>query len=91
MRAVTRARVSVRVQASARRDEFVGIREGRVLVRVAAPALEGRANRALCRLLAKRLRVAPSSVTIVHGQRSRDKLVQVEGVDQANLDAALGP
>ena len=60
-------------------------------MRVAAPAFDGRANRALCRLLAKRLGVGPSSVTIVRGQRSRDKLVQVEGVDQAALDAALRP
>jgi uncharacterized protein (TIGR00251 family) len=88
---VARAKISVRVQASARRDEFVGIREGVLLTRVAAPALDGRANRALCRLLAKRLGVAPSNVTIVRGQRSRDKLVEVEGVDQATLNAALGP
>jgi hypothetical protein len=57
---------------------------------VAAPALEGRANRAVCRLLAKRLGVARSKVTIVQGERSRDKLIQVEGIDQAALDAALG-
>lgn len=91
MRAVSTAKVSVRVQASARRDEFVGTREGVLLVRVSAPALESRANRAVCRLLAKRLGVAPSSVRIVRGQRGRDKLIQVDGVDQATLDAALGP
>jgi uncharacterized protein (TIGR00251 family) len=83
--------VSVRVQANARRDELVEVREGGLLVRVAAPALDGRANRALCRLLAKRVGVAPSRVTIARGQRSRDKLIQVEGVDQAALDAALRP
>ncbi len=80
----------MRVRANARRDEFVGVRAGTMLVRVAAPALDGRANRALCRLLAKRVGVPPSSVTIVRGQRSRDKLVEIEGVDQAALDAALG-
>ena len=89
MRPVTGVKLSVRVQANARRDELVEVREGVLLVRVAAPALDGRANRALCRLLAKRLGVGPSSVTIARGQRSRDKLVQVEGVDQAALDAAL--
>jgi uncharacterized protein YggU (UPF0235/DUF167 family) len=41
-------------------------------------------------LLAKRLGVARSKVTIVQGERSRDKLIQVEGIDQAALDAALG-
>jgi hypothetical protein len=62
-----------------------------LVVRVAAPALDGRANRALCRSLAKRLGIPPASVMIVRGQRSRDKLVQVEDIDQATLDAALGP
>ena len=91
MRAVTSANVSVRVQARARRDELVAVREGVLLVRVAAPALDGRANRSLCRLLAKQLGVAQSSVLIISGQHSRDKLVQVQGIDQATLDAALGP
>ena len=89
MRAVMNAMVSVRVQASAGRNEFAGVREGVHVVRVAAPALEGRANRAVCRLLAKRLGVARSNVTIVQGDRSRDKLIQVDGIDQATLDAAL--
>jgi uncharacterized protein len=89
MRAVSSAMLPVRVQANARRDELVEVREGVLLVRVAAPALDGRANRALCRLLAKRVGVPPSRVTIARGQRSRDKLIQVEGVDQAALDAAL--
>lgn len=86
---MTTAKISVRVRPNARRDELVGIREGLLVTRVAAPALDGRANRAVCRLLAKRVGVAPSSVTIVRGERSRDKLVQIEGIDQAALDAAL--
>jgi uncharacterized protein len=91
MRAVSSAMASVRVQANARRDELVGIRDGVLVARVAAPALDGRANRALCRLLAKRVGVPPSRVTIARGQRSSDKLIRVEGVDQAALDAALRP
>jgi uncharacterized protein (TIGR00251 family) len=85
------AKISVRVQARARRDELVEVRDGVLLIRVTAPALDGRANRALCRLLADRLGVARSTVVILRGQRSRDKLVQVEGADQATVDAALGP
>ena len=88
---VTSSTISVRVQARARRDELVALREGVLLVRISAPALDGRANRGLCRLLAKRLGVATSSVTIVRGQRARDKLVHVEGIDQETLDAALAP
>jgi uncharacterized protein len=89
MRLVSRVKITVRVQANARRDELVGIRADVLVVRVAAPALDGRANRALCRLLAKRLGVSTSSVTIARGKRSRDKLVHVDGVDEAALDAAF--
>jgi uncharacterized protein len=65
----------VRVRAGARRDEVAGIVDGMVIVTVSAPAHGGRANRALCRLLAKHLGLAPSRLMIVRGQRSREKLV----------------
>lgn len=63
---------------------------GWIVARVAAPAREGRANKALCRLVAQQLGVAPSSVAIVRGARSREKLIRVEGIDQAAVNAALG-
>ncbi|MGA2012634.1 MAG: DUF167 domain-containing protein [Solirubrobacteraceae bacterium] len=86
---MTSVRVPVRLQAHAGRDELVEMRQGVLLARVSAPALEGRANRALCRLLAKQLGVAPSRVTVVRGLRSRDKLVEVEGIDEGELAASL--
>jgi uncharacterized protein (TIGR00251 family) len=87
---VSKSTISVRVRARAHRDELDGVVDGVLLVRVAAPAHEGRANRALCRLLAERLSVAASRVVIVRGQRSREKLVEVDGIDQATVDRALG-
>jgi uncharacterized protein YggU (UPF0235/DUF167 family) len=88
---VSNAQIPVRLQASARRDELVDIRDGVLLARVSAPALEGRANHALRRLLARRLGIAPSRVVILRGQHSRNKLVRVDGVDQPTLEAALRP
>lgn len=85
------ALISVRLQPRARREEIVGIRDGALLARVTAPALEGRANKALCKLLAKRLEIAPSRVAVVRGEHSRDKLVAIEGLDQATVDALLQP
>jgi uncharacterized protein len=84
------ARIAVRVQPRARRDEIAGVRDGALVVRVTAPALEGRGNRAVCRLVADRLGVAPTQVTIVRGEHYRDKLLEIHGLDQAAADAALG-
>lgn len=85
-----RARVLVRLQPRAGRDELAGMRNGALLVRVTAPPVDERANRALCKLIAKHAGVAPSNVTIVHGSHGRDKLVEVSGIDAAALNAALG-
>ncbi len=63
------------------------MRNGVLVVRVVAPPLDGRANDALRRLLAGRFDVSPSSVIVVRGQRSRDKLVRIDGIDQAAFDA----
>jgi uncharacterized protein len=82
--------IEVRLQPRASRDEIAGERAGRLLVRVTAPPVEGRANKALCELLAKRLRIARSGVTVIRGERSRDKLVRIEGADQQVVRRALG-
>jgi len=58
-------------------------------VRVTAPPVDGRANDALRRLIARRAGVAPSRVTLVRGEKSRDKTLTVEGVDAATLRERL--
>jgi uncharacterized protein (TIGR00251 family) len=64
--------------------------EGGVLrARVSAPPVDGKANKALCRLIAKRVGVPPSRVSVVRGEKSRDKVVRVEGVDAVALEKAL--
>jgi uncharacterized protein (TIGR00251 family) len=81
--------LEVRLQPRAGRDQIVGERDGRLLVRVTAPPVEGRANEALCRLLAKRLGVARGRVTVVRGERSRDKSVRIEGISPDEAREAL--
>jgi uncharacterized protein (TIGR00251 family) len=84
-------RLSVRITPRAGRDEIAGARAEALAVRVSAPAAEGRANEALCNLLAKRLGVARSRVELVRGRRSRQKVVRVTGVSGAEAAARLAP
>ena len=61
-----------------------------MLIRVTAPPVDGKANDALCRLVAKAAGVPPSRVSVVRGRSARDKVVRVEGVEIDALRAALG-
>jgi uncharacterized protein (TIGR00251 family) len=87
---VTVARVRVRLQPRAGRNEIAGLRDGALLVRVTAPPVEGRANDALCKLIAARAGVGRGRVSVVHGAGARDKVVSVEGIDQRELSRVLG-
>ena len=79
----------VRVTARASRDELAGLKDGVLHVRVSAPPVDGKANRAVTRLIAKALGVGRTSVRVVRGERSRDKVVEVDGVDPDDARRAL--
>lgn len=81
--------LAIRVQARAKRTEVAGEREGAVVIRVSAPPVDGKANEAVCRLIARRLGVPKSAVRIVRGESARDKLVRVDGVSAERVRAAL--
>jgi uncharacterized protein YggU (UPF0235/DUF167 family) len=78
-------RLQVRVQPRSGRNEIAGERYGRLLLRVSAAPVDGKANDAVRRLLAKRLGVAPGRVAVARGQSGRDKLIDVEGIEDAEL------
>jgi hypothetical protein len=85
-----RASISVRVQPRARSDEIASVRGGVVVVRVTAPPLDGRANEAVARVLAGRLGVRSAAVTIVRGERARDKVVTIDGMSRSEVEQTLG-
>jgi uncharacterized protein (TIGR00251 family) len=69
----------VRVLPAASKSEIVGSERGVLKVRVAAPPVKDKANRALVRMLAKTLGVSSSQVEITSGHKSRRKTVRVYG------------
>lgn len=82
-------RINVRIQPRARAKEIVGWRDDALVIRVTAPPLDGRANEALCELLAERLGVPKRNVSVVRGTAARDKVVAVEGLDDTALRSRL--
>ena len=68
------------MQPGAARSEFAGKHGERIKVRLAAPAVEGRANAALVEFLAEHFGVPRRSVRIVSGLKSRRKRVAIEGL-----------
>jgi uncharacterized protein (TIGR00251 family) len=83
-------RFAVRAQPRAARSEVVGEHDGALKVRLAAPPVDGEANRELVKLLARRLGVSQSCVRVVAGESGRNKLVEVAGVPVAGIRSALG-
>ena len=86
--------LAVRLTPRARRDELGGIvdaGDGRtaLAIRIAAPPVEGAANKALIALLSKALAIPKASVTIRSGETSRLKIVRLAGLGEAALEPFL--
>jgi uncharacterized protein (TIGR00251 family) len=82
--------LTVRVVPRAGRTEVAGTRGDALLVRLAAPPVEGAANDALVAFLAARLGVPRRAVTLVSGARSREKRLAIDGVSAAEAARRLG-
>ncbi|MEI7925208.1 MAG: DUF167 domain-containing protein, partial [Chloroflexota bacterium] len=82
-------RITVRIVPRASRDVVVGMRAGALLVRVTAAPVDGAANEALVRLLSRRLGVAKGGIRIVTGRTSKVKVVEVAGIEEAELQRRL--
>jgi uncharacterized protein (TIGR00251 family) len=83
-------RIAVHVTPKSSRESIEVGPGGDVRVRVTAPPESGKANAAVCRLVAKALGVPKSAVRVVRGESARDKLLEVDGADAAAVTALRG-
>ena len=81
--------LAVQVQPRASRDEVAGVMDGALKVRLRAPALEDRANEALCEFVAELLKTPKAAVRILSGHHSRSKRVEVRGVTRQQVLALV--
>jgi uncharacterized protein (TIGR00251 family) len=80
----------VRVVPRAKCNQVAGVEGNALKVRLTAPPVEGKANEALVRFLADALGVRRGDVSIVAGERARQKVIRVEGLTTAQVRARLG-
>ena len=78
-------RIAVRLAPRAGRSAIDGVVEGSLRVRVAAPPVDGEANEALTRLIARELGLPASAVRIASGATARQKLLEIEGIEAPAL------
>ncbi|MDK2980053.1 MAG: uncharacterized protein PWQ55_400 [Chloroflexota bacterium] len=82
--------VNVRVQPSAKKDEISGwMDDGTLKVRVRGKPVEGKANQSLVNFLSKALGVSKSNIEILSGDKSRNKRLQISGIDRSAIDHYL--
>jgi len=86
------AALTIRVTPRARKTQFGGVLEdGTLRIRVAAPPVEGKANQALIKFLAKVLGVRKSRIEIVAGERGLDKILSVVGMTAEEVEEKIRP
>lgn len=69
-----------RIIPGARKDAVEGVRENQLVIRLCAPPVEGKANKALQRYLSERLQVAKSKIFIKSGEKARSKVLHIGGI-----------
>jgi uncharacterized protein (TIGR00251 family) len=82
--------VKIRVQAGSSANKIVGEFNGALKLKIAAAPERGKANREIAVFLARRLGLSRSDVRLIHGEKARDKQIEIKGVSKAELLERLG-
>src|SRR2546422_5347791 len=82
-------KLKVRVIPNAKKTEFTGYREDELVLRLNAPAIEGKANKAAVEFIAGYFGVSRSAVVLVSGEKSRHKIFQIVGLKSSDLERKL--
>ncbi len=83
--------LAVKVTPNASRNEIIGFTGGVLQVRIAASPVKGKANKELTDFLSKALGVRKSSISIIKGQTSRNKVIAIEGISRDEIISRFSP
>lgn len=82
-------RLTLLIQPKASKNEIVGPHDGALKIRIQAPPIDGRANEELVAFLAKELKLPKRAITVLKGETGRNKIVQIDGLDPAEVERRL--
>lgn len=74
-----RLRLHLHIQPGAKQTEVVGLYGDSLKIRLAAPPVDGKANKALITFLAKTLAISRQQIQIVRGETGREKTIEIHG------------
>jgi uncharacterized protein len=83
-------RLAVKITPNAGRNEVTGFKEGVLQIKIAAPPEKGKANKELVDFLSERLGIRKSTILIIKGQTSRNKVVSIETLSNEEIIKKLG-
>lgn len=81
--------ISIRVIPRASRSEIVGMVDGTLKVRIAAPPVDGAANSEIIKLFSKTFGIAKSDIAIISGETSRKKRIKFANLSQSKFDEKI--
>ena len=79
------SQLKLKVTPNAARSEITGYKGGVLHIRIAAAPVKGRANRELVAVLSRALGISKSAIAIVKGQMSRNKVIEIEGLNDKEI------
>ena len=82
-------KLKVRVIPNAKKSEFTGCRDGEWVLRLNAPPVEGKANKAALEFIAKTLGLSRSSVSLLSGEKGRHKIFEIVGLQPSDVEREL--
>ena len=79
------ATIRVHIVPNAKSNTVVGEHGDAIKIKLRAPPVEGRANAALRRFLAEQLEIPPRAIALERGERSRDKVIRIDGLREEDV------
>jgi uncharacterized protein len=79
------ATLRIHIIPNAKIDKILGEHGDAIKIKLRAPAVDGKANTALRRFLADKLSIPQRAIVLERGERSRDKLIRIDGLSEADI------